>query len=116
MTGGRAYVLDPGGSVPSRVDPRSVVARPLQVHDDGAAADVRRLLRLHRDAGSAVAAELLADEAAALRAVWIVEPLLAAVVPAAPIVPAGTQRMVRSRVPATATQPIRPRAAIAGGA
>ena len=99
MTGGRAYVLDPAGSIRERIDPTSVAAhRLLDIEDSGHAADVARLLRLHRDAGSAVAAELLADEAQALRSIWVVLPIDQA----APAAPAHDRRV------ATGSQPIRP--------
>ncbi|MEW5990293.1 MAG: glutamate synthase large subunit [Chloroflexota bacterium] len=124
MTGGRAYVLDPAGTIRGRVDAASVTVRSL--HDGPAVAhatEIGRLLRLHRDAGSPLAAELLADEAAALRAFWAVEPRPVApdattsvVAPEGP--GAGSSPAVRApgpRVPATATQPNRSRAAIATG-
>jgi glutamate synthase (NADPH/NADH) large chain len=126
MTGGRAYVMDPAGAIRGRVDAGSVTVRSL--HDAAADADVAeigRLLRLHRDAGSPLAAALLIDEPAAVRASWAVEPRPAAVDAAAlPAEAAGAPRPTRApairaprvRVPATATQPNRPRAAIATGA
>ena len=86
MTGGRAYVLDPAGTIRERIDPTSVAAhRVVDLQDPGHIAGVTRLLRLHRDAGSAVAAELLADEGQAFRSMWVVLPIdqLAAVAPAA---------------------------------
>jgi glutamate synthase domain-containing protein 3 len=130
MTGGRAYVLDPSGAIRGRVDTGSVTVRSL--HDAPGAADVAeigRLLRLHREAGSALAGELLADVPAdvpaAVRAFWAVEPRPAAVeavaepdiAAAAPrTAPAAASGRARARVPATATQPNRSRAAIAAGA
>jgi glutamate synthase domain-containing protein 3 len=126
MTGGRAYVLDPSGAIRGRVDTGSVTVRSL--HDAPGAADVAeiaRLLRLHREAGSALAGELLADEPAAVRSFWAVDPRPAAVeVVAEPDIaaavprsaPAATGGRARARVPATATQPNRSRAAIAAGA
>jgi glutamate synthase (ferredoxin) len=125
MTGGRAYVLDPAGAIRGRVDMGSVIVRSL--HEAVApadAAEIGRLLRLHRDAGSALATELLADEAAAMRAFWAVEPRPAPVDAAAAAAtgdgvvaaPGPAGRAARAaRVPATATQPNRPRAAIATG-
>ncbi|MCI0583158.1 MAG: glutamate synthase large subunit [Chloroflexi bacterium] len=137
MTGGRAYVLDPAGTIRGRVDTGSVTVRSL--HERRAAADaaeIGRLLRLHRDAGSTLAAALLADEAAAVRAFWAVEPRPAAVeaaagdaaaaslasVPQVPqasdglvAAPAAAIRATRSRGPATTTQPNRPRPVIATG-
>jgi hypothetical protein len=88
------------------------------------AAEIGRLLRLHRDAGSALATELLADEEAAVRAFWAVEPRPAPVDAAAAAAtgdgvvaaPGPAGRAARAApVPATATQPNRPRAAIATG-
>ena len=135
MTGGRAYVLDPAGAIRGRIDAGSVTARSL--HDAPAlaaaeAAEIGRLLRLHRDAGSTLAAGLLADEAAALRAFWVVEPRPVAVDVAATDAAATDAAAVgaaggtaapsgiaiaaaRASVPATATQPNRPRTAIATG-
>jgi len=134
MTGGRAYVLDPAGAIRGRVDTGSVTVRSL--HESRATADaaeIGRLLRLHRDAGSALAAELLADEAGAVRAFWAVAPRPAAVEVAAVVAavasvasapqagdglaatPAAAIRATRARVPATATQPNRPRPVIATG-
>jgi glutamate synthase domain-containing protein 2/glutamate synthase domain-containing protein 1/glutamate synthase domain-containing protein 3 len=126
MTGGRAYVLDPSGAIRGRVDAGSVTVRSL--HDAPGEADVAeigRLLRLHREAGSALAGELLADEPAAARAFWAVEPRPAAVeVVAEPDIAAAAPRSApaaagghaRARALATATQPNRSRAAIAAGA
>jgi len=133
MTGGKAYVLDPTGAVRSRVDASSVTVRPLRDTlgtDD--AGEIGRLLRLHRDAGSAVAAELLEDESAALRSIWAVEPRAAvsdaaagAVEPPVEVRPADSRAALQqprtavlppAAASATATQPIRPPAAIATGA
>ncbi|MBI3746075.1 MAG: glutamate synthase large subunit [Chloroflexi bacterium] len=137
MTGGRAYVLDPAGSVAVRIDARSVTTRSLaapdtagdQLADGTDGAEITRLLRLHREAGSALAARLLADGAPDLGAFWVVEPAAvagatgaadaadaSATMPsaAAPIRPGG--RRSAAHVSATATQPIRPGTAIAGGA
>ncbi|TAK00420.1 MAG: glutamate synthase subunit alpha [Chloroflexota bacterium] len=124
MTGGRAFVLDPAGAIRGRVDSGSVTVRSLQdTRSPADAAEIGRLLRLHRDAGSALATELLADEAAAVRAFWVVEPRPVAVEAGAAaeagdatLAPAGpAPRGARALVPATATQPNRPRAAIATG-
>ena len=133
MTGGQAFVLDPGGTIRGRVDAGSVTVRSL--HEDRSQADVAeigRLLRLHRDAGSALAAELLVDEAEALRSFWVVEPRPPALEAAAEapaervsgaragvaLSPGNADppgRPGRPLVAATATQPNRPRAAIASG-
>jgi glutamate synthase (NADPH) large chain len=127
MTGGRAYVLDADGSIRGRVDPRSVTVRPVRIDAAGpgpadveAVAEIDRLLRLHRDAGSALAAALLADEPAAIRAFWAIEPRpapalqadgAAGEVAAASVSPAASP--AHGRAAATPTQPNRPRAAIA---
>ncbi|HEX5590389.1 MAG TPA: glutamate synthase-related protein, partial [Candidatus Limnocylindrales bacterium] len=132
MTGGRAFVLDAEGAIRGRVDAASVTVRPLAgAVDAAAAAEIGRLLRLHRDAGSRLAAELLAEEAAALRAFWAVEPIVqaatgiadpaampagAVATPATPAMPAAGPAGLPSRRAATATQPIRRPAAIATGA
>ena len=117
MTGGRAYVLDPTGAVRGRLDATSVTARSLRDHlraDD--AVEIGRLLRLHRDAGSRLAAELLDDEPAALRSFWAVDPREVPVerpAVAAPVLDAGP---APASAVATGTQPNRSRSAIAAGA
>ncbi len=134
MTGGRAYVLDADGAIRGRVDPGSVTVRPVRIGATGpgpadveAVAEIDRLLRLHRDAGSALAAALLADEPAAIRAFWAIEPRP---VPAtdADVASARTSGEVAAasaspaaspaggRAAATPTQPNRPRAVIAARA
>jgi glutamate synthase domain-containing protein 3 len=117
MTGGRAYVLDPTGAVRGRLDATSVTARSLR---DGLraddAAEIGRLLRLHRDAGSPLAAELLEDEPAALRSFWSVDPRDVSPersVVAVPVLGVGPARTTGA---ATGTQPNRFRSAIAAGA
>ncbi|MBI2777809.1 MAG: glutamate synthase subunit alpha [Chloroflexi bacterium] len=78
MTGGRAYLLDPEGAARARIDASSVTARPVRAAaDPEAELEIGRLLRLHRDAGSPLAAQLLADEPAAIASFWAVEPLAA---------------------------------------
>ncbi|MBA3877542.1 MAG: glutamate synthase subunit alpha [Anaerolinea sp.] len=133
MTGGRAYVLDPVGTVRSRVDASSVTSRALRdTHGADDAGEISRLLRLHRDAGSVLAAELLEDEAAALRSFWAVEPRVVAPDTAVVVAPTVGGRPEASlgarpaaqvaarpqpvRAAATTLQPIRPRTAIATGA
>jgi glutamate synthase domain-containing protein 2/glutamate synthase domain-containing protein 3 len=130
MTGGRAFVLDPAGAIRGRIDATSVTAHPLRDGTAGAesaadtASEIGRLLRLHRDAGSTLAMDLLADETAALAAFWVVEPRVAAspatteaadLSPTSPVASRapGTQRPLSV---ATAMQPNRPHAAIATGA
>jgi glutamate synthase domain-containing protein 2/glutamate synthase domain-containing protein 1/glutamate synthase domain-containing protein 3 len=121
MTGGRAYVLDSVGTVRAALDPASVTARSLgETLEPADALEIGRLLRHHRDAGSGLAADLLIDEPAALRAFWAIEPRPAASAPVATDVPpAGYVVAARGdvdRSAATGTQPILPRAAIAAGA
>ena len=138
MTGGRAFVLDPAGAIRSRIDAASVTAHPLRDAMAGAetaadaaaraagadAGEIGRLLRLHRDAGSPLAAELLANEAAALAAFWVVEPRVTAsaiataaadLSPTSPAAPRAP-RTPRPAPVATGTQPNLPHAAIATGA
>ena len=87
MTGGRAYLWDPSGRHVAALHAPSVRAARLvdaaAAREDGAllAAELRRLLGAHRDAGSALAARLLEAGDAVLADVWLVEP-----VPAAPVV------------------------------
>ncbi|HSO28887.1 MAG TPA: glutamate synthase large subunit [Candidatus Sulfomarinibacteraceae bacterium] len=120
MTGGRAYILDPSGAVRARIDPTSVSARPLRdalLSDD--AAEIGRLLRLHRDAGSVLAATLLEDEPSALRSFWAVEPVVIAPEQAVDVSmePAASRPAAPIAIPAlaTGTQPIRSHGAIAAG-
>ena len=117
MTGGRAYLWDPSGRHVAALHAPSVRAARLvdaaATRDDGAllAAELRRLLGAHRDAGSALAARLLESGDAVLADVWLVEP-----VPAAPVVvaPAAAQTAAGVGVGAATavrdTQPNRNRA------
>ncbi len=92
MTGGRAYVLDPTGAIRGRVDATSVAVHPLSGRAGPVdALEVGRLLRLHRDAGSALARELLSEEGAALRSMWVVLPKDIASEPASAAVDTGSQ-------------------------
>ena len=109
MTGGRAYLWDPAGRHVAALHAPSV--RATRVSDaatrpDGEqiAAQLRRLLAAHRDAGSALAARLLDAGAATEADVWLVEPvgLERAVV-------VDTGRRIGVEAPA-ATQPNRNRA------
>ena len=90
MTGGRAFLWDPSGRHVAALHAPSVqavrLAEAVAVRDDGKtlAADLRRLLGAHRDAGSALAARLLDGGDAVLGDIWLVEP-----VPAAPAVVAA---------------------------
>jgi glutamate synthase domain-containing protein 3 len=81
MTGGRAYLYDPDGRHLAALDPRSVHGTRLSTatatRDDGAelVAELRDLLEAHREAGSALAARLLADHATLESDIWLIEPL-----------------------------------------
>jgi glutamate synthase domain-containing protein 2/glutamate synthase domain-containing protein 3/glutamate synthase domain-containing protein 1 len=112
MTGGRAYLWDPSGRHVAALHAPSVRAARLvdaaANRDDGAtlAAELRRLLGAHRDAGSALAARLLESGDAVLADVWLVEP-----VPAAPVVvaPAAVETSVGVGVgPGTAARDAQP--------
>ena len=73
MTGGRAYLYDPDGRHVAALDARSVTARasrlPSRDREDGAAraAEFRGLVEAHREAGSALAARLLAERTSSSR-------------------------------------------------
>ena len=106
MTGGRAYLLDPPGRHAAALHGPSVravrLAEVVASREDGPAraAEFRRLLDLHRDAGSELAAALLAREGLE-DDVWLVEPIPAevpATVTAGPVVVDG--------VAAEAAQPL----------
>jgi glutamate synthase domain-containing protein 3 len=106
MTGGRAYLLDPPGRHAAALHGPSVrairLAEVVASRDDGAerAAEFRRLLDLHRDAGSALAAALLARERLE-DDVWLVEPIPAEVQAALTAAPVAVDR-----VSAEAAQPL----------
>jgi glutamate synthase domain-containing protein 3 len=98
MTGGRAYVLDREGEIWRRIDPTSVATRAVGggPEDAAARATIQQLLRDHREAGSPLAASLLADDGPAPGSFWVVEPLPATV-------PAVVDRQPkRAPLPATA--------------
>jgi len=82
MTGGRAYLLDPDGRHVAALDSRSVTAMRLSAvardREDGAAlaAEFRGLVEAHRDAGSALAARLLAERHQLEDDIWLVEPIV----------------------------------------
>jgi glutamate synthase (ferredoxin) len=84
MTGGRAYLYDPTGRHAAALADGSVAAvrlgAVLAEREDGSArlAELRRLLEDHRAAGSALATRLLA-ESDLPAAIWLVEPVVAAV-------------------------------------
>jgi glutamate synthase (ferredoxin) len=81
MTGGRAYLYDPDGRHLAALDPRSVHGTRLSTatatRDDGVerVAELRDLLEAHREAGSALAARLLAERATLESDIWLIEPL-----------------------------------------
>jgi glutamate synthase domain-containing protein 3 len=80
MTGGRAYLLDPDGRHVAALDDRSVGATRLSAvareRADGTlfVDEFRALVEAHRDAGSALAARLLAERHELESDVWLVEP------------------------------------------
>jgi len=80
MTGGRAYLYDPTGRHTAVLDAASVRGSRLAVvaagRDDGTERidELMHLVEAHRDAGSALAARLLADPRALIEATWLVEP------------------------------------------
>ena len=107
MTGGRAYLYDPDGRHLPALDVRSVGAVRLSAvvrdRSDGErfAAELRRLLEAHREAGSELAARLLAERHSLEDDIWLVEPIPPAVpvvdVPAAPrAVPAARSAVVEA--------------------
>jgi glutamate synthase (ferredoxin) len=81
MTGGRAYLLDPDGRHVAALDSRSVGATRLSSaardREDGQALvmEFRGLVEAHRDAGSALAARLLAERHELEADIWLVEPI-----------------------------------------
>jgi glutamate synthase domain-containing protein 3 len=80
MTGGRAYLYDPDGRHVAALDARSVNAVRLSAatdREDGPArvAEFRLLVEDQRDAGSALAARLLAERHELESDVWLVEPI-----------------------------------------
>jgi glutamate synthase domain-containing protein 3 len=81
MTGGRAYVLDPDGRHAAALDGRSVGATRLSAvardREDGATlvGEFRRLVEDHREAGSELAARLLAERHELESDVWLIEPI-----------------------------------------
>ena len=104
MTGGRAYLYDPDGRHVAALDARSVNAVRLSAaardRDDGPArvAEFRRLVEDHREAGSALAARLLAERHELESDVWLVEPIVAT--------PAVAADVARPRPVAAHTAPV----------
>jgi glutamate synthase domain-containing protein 3 len=87
MTGGRAYLLDPEGRHAAALDGRSVTATRLSAaardRGDGATlvGEFRRLVEDHRDAGSELAARLLAERNELESDVWLIEPITPSAAP-----------------------------------
>ncbi|HET9436529.1 MAG TPA: glutamate synthase-related protein, partial [Candidatus Limnocylindrales bacterium] len=112
MTGGRAYLLDPDGRHVAALDGRSVGATRLSAvareRPDGVALvdEFRALVEAHRDAGSALAARLLAERHEPESDVWLVEPRTAAAAGAAVAQAPSPSRETRDRtaVPAGGAQ------------
>jgi glutamate synthase domain-containing protein 2/glutamate synthase domain-containing protein 1/glutamate synthase domain-containing protein 3 len=81
MTGGRAYLLDPDGRHLAALDARSVAATRVssaaRERPDGGAfvLELRGLIESHREAGSALAARLLAERHELEDDIWLVEPI-----------------------------------------
>jgi glutamate synthase (ferredoxin) len=95
MTGGRAYLFDPTGRHAAALHGDSVVATRLvnvmADREDGMdrLAELRALLDDHREAGSDLAARVLADRDGLAASFWVVEPVAPVVaIPAAPARPA----------------------------
>ena len=108
MTGGRAYLYDPEGRHIAALDPRSVNATRLSAvaieRNDGPAraAEFRALVEDHRDAGSALAARLLAERHQLESDVWVVEPIaVPAPQPVEPVRPRRAPMRHEARVAAT---------------
>ena len=108
MTGGRAYVYDPDGRHLAALDARSVhgtrLSSAIAARDDGRelSTELRGLVELHREAGSALAARLLMDRTPLEADIWLIEPIATvAPVVAEPSVPAAAATLV-SALPAGA--------------
>jgi glutamate synthase domain-containing protein 3 len=112
MTGGRAYLYDPDGRHIAALDARSVnavrLADAARDREDGAVrvAEFRSLVEDHREAGSALAARLLAERHELESDVWRVEPIAAATqVPTTAVLaesPSTTRAAVSKVVPGIA--------------
>ena len=82
MTGGRAWLWDPGRAAPGRVNAASVTATALPAlagaRDDAAnlEAELAALVGAHATEGSGLATSLLADWSRARAAFWLVEPVV----------------------------------------
>ena len=115
MTGGRAYLYDPDGRHVAALDARSVnavrLADAARDREDGQqrVAELRALVADHREAGSALAARLLAERHDLEADVWLVEPVAVQAPPAAAVtaderrpIP-ETRVTLRGRPPSEAT-------------
>jgi glutamate synthase (ferredoxin) len=109
MTGGRAYLYDPDGRHLPALDVRSVGAARLSAvirdRPDGErfATELRRLIEAHREAGSELAARLLAERHSLEDDIWLVEPIpVAAPAAEAPAVPRVVPAVRRAIVEAGA--------------
>jgi glutamate synthase (ferredoxin) len=111
MTGGRAYLYDLSGRHLGALDGTSVRAIRLgavladdAVRTDGPArlSELLRLLLAHRDAGSALAAEVLDHEASLADDFWLVEPMASPSLMA----DAATPRPVKPPLPAPDRNPV----------
>jgi glutamate synthase domain-containing protein 3 len=111
MTGGRAYLLDPDGRHVAALDARSVTASRLSAaardREDGPSlvAEFRGLVEAHRDAGSELAARLLAQRHELEADIWLVEPISVAT-------PAAAEPVKELPAPATSSPSIRRAAAV----
>jgi glutamate synthase domain-containing protein 2/glutamate synthase domain-containing protein 1/glutamate synthase domain-containing protein 3 len=108
MTGGRAYLLDPDGRHIAALDSRSVTAVRLSAaardREDGPAlvAEFRSLVDAHRDAGSELAARLLAERHELENDVWLVEPIAVPAPPEPATAPAPRRSEVGQPIAAVA--------------
>jgi glutamate synthase domain-containing protein 3 len=106
LTGGRAFLWDPSGRTPTRLDERSVRATRLSDRgDEGLVAELRALVADHAAAGSLLADHLVDMGGPDPAHVWVVEPLPTTV--AVPIEPAraGREATVGSPLPGVASVP-----------
>jgi glutamate synthase (NADPH/NADH) large chain len=121
MTGGRAYLFDPTGRHAAALHGDSVVATRLvnvmADREDGMdrLAELRALLDDHREAGSDLAARVLADRDGLAASFWVVEPVAPVVaIPAAPARPAlGRPTAVSAPAAMRAQVDVEPRRATA---
>ena len=103
MTGGRAYLYDPTARHVAALDARSVRgsgSRPSSptARTERPASPSCPPARGPREAGSALAGRLLADRAALVADIWLVEPLaVPAAVASIPVRPSGPRRGIHRR-------------------